>query len=211
MIFGFHITIDFSWFRGIFWILTVRTGRKISFQTTQNNSIQSHNLGRSSGTTDELAIIPFYLVLFSAALVELAKSIPVHYLILSSYLFFCLSFFLLLSLCPVELSLLNQKTSKHGRTILASVSWPGSGVRHILQWLLGSFCEPPHWWHDPYKKCSRVSGSISFQKPAFFSLTLKTRSIIRRNTEVWKWQGSASASPLIQEICCYLSKWASAF
>ena len=36
----------------------------------------------------------FHLDLFSAALVELAKSIPVHSLILSSHLFFCLSPFL---------------------------------------------------------------------------------------------------------------------
>ena len=34
-------------------------------------------------TTDEFATIPFHLVLSSAALVELAKSIPVHSLILS--------------------------------------------------------------------------------------------------------------------------------
>ena len=46
------------------------------------------------GTTDELATIPFHLDLFSAALVELAKSIPVHSLILSSHLFFCLPLFL---------------------------------------------------------------------------------------------------------------------
>ena len=37
------------------------------------------------GTTDELATILFYLVLFSAALVELAKSISVHSLVLSSH------------------------------------------------------------------------------------------------------------------------------
>ena len=42
------------------------------------------------GTTVELETMPFHLVLFSAALVELAKSIPVHSLILSSRLFFCL-------------------------------------------------------------------------------------------------------------------------
>ena len=59
-------------------------------------------------------------------------------------------------------------------------------------------------------KCSIASDSISSQKPAFFSLTLPSRSMIHRHTEIWKWQGSASASPLIQEICCYLSKRASA-
>ena len=45
-------------------------------------------------TKDEFATIPFHLILFSAALVELAKSIPVHSLILSSHLFFCLPLFL---------------------------------------------------------------------------------------------------------------------
>ena len=41
------------------------------------------------GTTDEFATNPFHLVLFSAALVELTNSIPVHSLILSSHLFLC--------------------------------------------------------------------------------------------------------------------------
>ena len=51
-------------------------------------------LGGRRGTTDEFATIHFHLDLFSAALVELAKSIPVHSLILSSHLFFCLPLFL---------------------------------------------------------------------------------------------------------------------
>ena len=51
-------------------------------------------LGGRRGTTDEFATIPFHLDLFSAALVELAKSIPVHSLILSSHRFFCLPLFL---------------------------------------------------------------------------------------------------------------------
>ena len=53
-------------------------------------------------------------------------------------------------------------------------------------------------------KCSIAPGSISSQKPAFFSLTLQSRSMIQRHTEIWKWQRSESALPLIQEICCYL-------
>ena len=78
--------------------------------------------GRRS-TTDEFATIPFHLVLFSAALVELAKSIPVHSLILSSHLSSSVYLFIFfLSLCPVGLSLLNQKTLRHGQTILAFVS-----------------------------------------------------------------------------------------
>ena len=35
-------------------------------------------------------------------------------------------------------------------------------------------------------KCSRASGSISSQKPAFFSLTLQSMSIIHRHTEIRK-------------------------
>ena len=42
------------------------------------------------GASDDFATIPFHLVLFSAALVELAKSIPVHSLILSFHLFLLL-------------------------------------------------------------------------------------------------------------------------
>ena len=62
----------------------------------RNNSILFYpiTLEGRRGTTDEFATIPFHLDLFSAALVELAKSIPVHSLILSSHLFFCLPLFL---------------------------------------------------------------------------------------------------------------------
>ena len=73
------------------------------------------------GTTDESATIPFHLFLFPAALVELAKSIPVHYLTLSSHLFFFLPLFPFPVIVPCRMSLLNQKTLKHGQTILASV------------------------------------------------------------------------------------------
>ena len=48
--------------------------------------------GGGGGNADELATIFSRLALFS--LVELAKSIPVHSLILSPHLFFCLPLFL---------------------------------------------------------------------------------------------------------------------
>ena len=58
------------------------------------------------GTTDEFATIPFHPDLFSAALVELAKSIPAHSLILSSHHFFCLPLFLFpfIVLCRIVFS-----------------------------------------------------------------------------------------------------------
>ena len=92
-------------------------------------SILSHNLGRSSGTTDEFATIPFHIVLFSAALVELTKSIPAHSLILSSRLFFCLH---LLSLhqcvSGADFSLTEQSLSRLFMTVwLALVMNRGRG------------------------------------------------------------------------------------
>ena len=52
-------------------------------------------------TTDEFATITSQPVLSSAALPELTKPIPVHSLILSSLLFFCLPLLFSLSLCPL--------------------------------------------------------------------------------------------------------------
>ena len=74
------------------------------------------------GTTDEFATIPFHLDLFSAALVELAKSIPVHSLLLSSHLFFCLPLFLFPFTVPCRIVFAKLKTLRYGQTILAFVS-----------------------------------------------------------------------------------------
>ena len=93
-------------------------------------------------TIDEFATIPFHLVLFSAALVELAKSIPVHSLILSFHLFFCLPFVLCPYTVPCRIALAKPEDIQMWRNYMF---WPGSEVHHILQWLLGSFCKPPHW------------------------------------------------------------------
>ena len=157
------------------------------------------------GTTDDFnskLFPPFHV--FSCPS-DLAKSIPVHSLIVSFHLFvFCLP--LLLFPFTVRSSLHNQKTLRRGQTTSVSVSWPGPGVYHILQWPLGSFYEPPYWEQGACTKCSIAFGSISSQRHAFFSLTLLTRSTIHRHT-VWQWQGSASTSPLVQAIpVWYLSK-----
>ena len=75
------------------------------------------------GTTDEFAAIPFHLVLFSAALVKLTKSISVHSLILSSHLFFYLPLFL----CPFSVPY---------RTVFAKPedfeTWPNHLSFHFL-------------------------------------------------------------------------------
>ena len=66
------------------------THHKISFLI----SSQSLNLGGRRGTTDDVATIPFHPSLSSAALRESPNPIPVHSLMLSSHLFFCLPLFL---------------------------------------------------------------------------------------------------------------------
>ena len=83
-------------------------------------SILSITLEGRRGTTDEFATIPFHLVLFSAALVELTKSILVHFLILSSHLFFSLPLFLLTVPCRIVFA--NQKTLKCSQATLVSIS-----------------------------------------------------------------------------------------
>ena len=61
------------------------------------------------GITDEFVTIPFHLVLFSAALVELEKSISVHSLILSSHLLFYLPLFLFPLAVPCMIVFVKQE------------------------------------------------------------------------------------------------------
>ena len=62
----------------------------LSFTSSHLISSQSLNLGGRWGTTDDAATIPFHPSLSSAALRESPNPIPVHSLMLSSHLFFCL-------------------------------------------------------------------------------------------------------------------------
>ena len=59
---------------------------------------------RSSGHHRLIRKIPFQLVLFSAALVELATSTSVHSLIISPHLFFCLRLLFFPFTVPLRLS-----------------------------------------------------------------------------------------------------------
>ena len=62
----------------------------ITLPRTHLISSQSLNLGGCRGTTDDVATIPFHPSLSSAALRESPNPIPIHSLMLSSHLFFCL-------------------------------------------------------------------------------------------------------------------------
>ena len=77
----------------------IRFGDRRSGKICLLFSITSEGHG---GTTDKFATNPFHIVLFSSALVELAKSVSVHSLILSLHLFFCLPLLLFLFIFPVR-------------------------------------------------------------------------------------------------------------
>ena len=139
-------------------------------------SSQSLNLGDRRGTTDDVATIPFHPSLSSAALRESPNPIPVHSLMLSSHLFFCLPLFLALSLSPAELSSPCPRILWCGHTIWVSVSLPWLGDHHALQLHSGFCCEPPRLLHGLCRKCSEVSYSISSQGIGSFSRFLLSRS-----------------------------------
>ena len=82
---------------------TPTMSKKISYMSVYSILFYPITLEGRQSTTDEFATIPFHLDLFSAALVELAKSIPVHSLILSSHLFFCLPLFLFAFTVPCRI------------------------------------------------------------------------------------------------------------
>ena len=143
-------------------------------------------LGGRRGTTDEFATIPFHLDLFSAALVELAKSIPVYSLILSSHRFFCLPLFLFPFTVPCRIVFAKPEDLE---------TWPNHlSFRFLTRVRSSSYCPMAAWIFLPTSSLVTWSlyemfnslGSISSQKPAFFSLTLQSRSMIHRHTEIWK-------------------------
>ena len=85
------------------------------------------------GVSDDFATVSFHLVLFSAALVELTKSIPVHSLTLSFHLFFVLPLILFPFIVSVGLSLLNEKTFRRGKKPPSCLFLDqGQELNHIL-------------------------------------------------------------------------------
>ena len=85
-----YVPINYTQFElNVFW--SSDTERCIKLTFSKSVSILFYiSLEGGRITTDDFAKIPFHLVLFSAALVELAESLPVHSLKLSCHFFFCL-------------------------------------------------------------------------------------------------------------------------
>ena len=138
------------------------------------------------GTTDEFATIPFHLDLFSAALVELAKSIPVHYLILSSHLFFCLPLFLFPFTVPCRIVFAKPEdleTRQNHLSFRFLTRVKSSSYSPMAAWIFLRTFSLVTW---SLYEMFNTNSNISSQKPAFFSLTLQSRSMLHRHTEIWK-------------------------
>ena len=142
---------------------------------------QSLNLGGRRGTTNDVAAIPFHPSLSSAALRESPNPFPVHSLMLSSHLFFCLPLLLAPFTVPCRIVFACQRILKCGHTICVSVSLSWLGDHHALQLHSGFCCEPPRSLHGLCRKCSEVSYSISSQGLESFSRFLLSRSSSHRH------------------------------
>ena len=93
---GYLISIVYFSFHSAFCYMGVKTSVTAMFMAVNVaiNSSQSLNLRGHQGTTDDVATIPFHPSLSSTAFRESPNPIPIHSLMLSSHLFFCLPLFL---------------------------------------------------------------------------------------------------------------------
>ena len=143
-------------------------------------SSQSLNLEGRRGTTDDVATIPFHPSLSSAALRESPNPIPVHSLMLSSHLFFCLPLLLapftvpgtIVFAMPEDLKMWPYHLSSRFFTMVR---------RSSCTPISGFCCEPPRSLHGLCRKCSEVSYSISSQGLESFSRFLLSRSSSHRH------------------------------
>ena len=133
------------------------------------------------GTTGDFPSCPVL-----AAPVELEKSIPVHSLILSSHLFFCLPLLLFPFTVPCRIVFAEpvdlETWPNHLSFCFLSMD-RSSSYSPMAAWI---FLQTSSLIHGHCTKCSITFGSISFQRPAFSSLALLSRSMIHRLTEICK-------------------------
>ena len=146
-------------------------------------SSQSLNLGGRRGTTDDAATIPFHPSLSSAALRESPNPIPVHSLMLSSHLFFCLPLLLAPFTVPCRIVFTMQEDLE---------MWSNHLSFRFFTMVRRSSCTPIALWillrtsrssHGLCRKCSEVSYSISSQGLGSLSLFLLSRSSSHRHKE----------------------------
>ena len=97
------------------------------------------------GTTDDFATSFLHFPLFSTALWDLAKSRPVHSLILSSHLFLCLPCLLPPFTVSCKMVLARLMYGKHDHTTAVCVSFRSSEGLRVVQLSAGSWHGLPRW------------------------------------------------------------------
>ena len=139
-------------------------------------SSQSLNLGGRRGTTDDIATITFHPSPSSAALRESPNPVPVHSLMLSSHLFFCLPLLLAPFTDPCRIVFAIPEDLE---------MWPYHLIFRFFTMVRRSSCTPVVFWillqtslfvTCLCRKCSEVSYSISSQGLGSFSRFLLSRS-----------------------------------
>ena len=136
------------------------------------------NLGGRRGTTDDVATIPFHPSLSSAPFRESPNPIPVHSLMLSSHLFFCLLAPFadpckIVFAMPEDIEMWPYYLSFRFFTIVRR-----SSCTPVAFWIL---LRPPRSSNGLCRKCSEVSYSISSQGLGSFSRFLLSRSSSQRH------------------------------
>ena len=143
-------------------------------------SSQSLNLGGRRVTTNDIATITFHPSLSSASLRESPNPIPVHSLMLSPHLFFCLPLFLapftvpyrIVFTMPEDLEMWPYHLGFRFFTMVRRSSWTPIAIWILMRtFSFSGLC----------KKCSEVSYSISSQGLGAFSLFLLSRSSSHRH------------------------------
>ena len=100
------------------------------------------------GTKDNFTTSFLHFPLFSTALWDLANSRPVHSLMLSSHLFFCLPCLLPPFTVPCKMVL-----ARHDHTTAVCVSSRWSGGLRVVRLPAGSWHGLPHWQHGLCMRC----------------------------------------------------------
>ena len=118
--------------------VTTPNGRRRTLTHHHHRRLLSLNRESCWGTTDDFTTSFLHLSLFSTALWDLANSMPVHSLMLSSHLFICLLCLLPPFTVPCMMVLVRPDERGHDHTTAVSVSLRSSGGLRVVQLPAGS-------------------------------------------------------------------------
>ena len=120
------------------------------------------------GTTNDFTTRFLNFSLFSTALLDLANSMPVHSLMLSSHLFLCLPCLLPSFTVPCKIVFGRPYEWGHNHTTAVCISLQWSGDLCVVQSPAGSWHGLLCWYHCLCMRCLVFCGSTSFLWLVFF-------------------------------------------